>query len=219
MQAFFSRTEAGRELLGRFKDAKGRPDLPKLTVLKMSQRPGDAGYGGAAAVYDESSRTVILSHWHVVRQILAGVPAAEREKLGARLSDSRALAEYLRAHPAQRTAVANRVDVTLFHELTHAWQYRRQSLAVESIRGNAPSGIILAREHEAFFGGNRYFHEKLMCIPGLSRSSRACWPCRPPRASMRSSTPGRRVRRRPRPSMSSSAPSSPASVNRAARNC
>lgn len=165
MQALFSRTEAGRELLGRFKDAKGRPDLPKMTVLKMSQRPNDAGYGGAAAVYDETSRTVILNHWFVVGQILAAAAPAERAKLGAQLVDSRALAEYLRAHPAARAAVADRVDVTLFHELTHAWQYRRQTLGVETMRGNAPSGIILAHEHEAFFGMYRYLHEKLMRDP------------------------------------------------------
>lgn len=171
VRALLSRTAAGRELLGRFKDAKGRLDLPKMTVLKMSQRPGDAGYGGAAAVYDNSSRTIILSHWYVVSQILAGVPAAERAKLGARLSDSRTMAEYLRAHPAQRAAVADRVDVTLFHELTHAWQYRRQALAVETIRGNAPAAILLAREHEAFFGMYRYFHEKLMRDPGAALRS------------------------------------------------
>ncbi|OGS41145.1 MAG: hypothetical protein A2506_02050 [Elusimicrobia bacterium RIFOXYD12_FULL_66_9] len=171
IQGRFSRTEAGRELLSGFRDAKGRPDLPKMTVLKMSQRPRDVGYGGAAAVYHDSSRTIILNHWYVVRQILAGVPAAEREKLGARLSGSGALAEYLLTHPDRRAALIDRVDVTIFHEMTHAWQYRRQALAIESIRGNAPSGILLAREHEAFFGMYRYLHQKLMNDPSAALRS------------------------------------------------
>jgi len=171
MRGLFSRTAAGRELLSRFRDAKGGSDLPKMTVLKMSQRPNDAGYGGAAAVYDDSSRTIILSHWYVVSQILAGAPPAERAALGTRLADSRGLAEYLRAHPAQRAAVADRMDVTVFHELTHAWQYRRQALGVEMIRGNAPGGIVLAHEHEAFYAMYRYFHEKLMNDPGAALRS------------------------------------------------
>jgi hypothetical protein len=168
IQELFSRTAAGRELLARFRDPKGRPDLPKVTVLKMSQRPGDAGYGGAAAVYDETSRTVVLSHWYVVGQVLAAAKPDQREKLGEALADSRGLAQYLRTHPAERAAVADRVDVVVFHELTHAWQLRRQALAVEMTRGNAPSGIVIAREEEAFFAMDAYLHQKLMNDPAAA---------------------------------------------------
>ncbi|MFI5345182.1 MAG: hypothetical protein ACHQ51_02295 [Elusimicrobiota bacterium] len=171
IQSNFLRTESGRELLSRFRDAHGNSELPKVTVLKLSQRPNDAGYGAAAAVYDNSSRTVILSHWYVVSQILAAVPPAERQKLGTQLSDSRALAEYLREHPDRRAAVSDRMDVTVFHELTHAWQARRDALSVETARGNAAGGIILAHEHEAFDAMYRYMHEKLMRDPGAALRS------------------------------------------------
>lgn len=167
-QGLFSKTASGRELLGRFKDRSGRLDLPKMTVLKMSQTPGGDGYGGALAVYHSESRTVVLNHWYVVAQILASAKPAEREALGARLADSKALAAYLKANPAARAAVADRMDATVFHELTHAWQYRRQDLAVEEARGNAPGGIVLAHEHEAFFAEYRYLHEKLMRDPSAA---------------------------------------------------
>jgi hypothetical protein len=170
-RALFAKTEAGRELLGRFKDSRGRSDFPKMTVLKMSQRPGDAGYGGALAVYDDSSRTVILSHWYVVGQILEGAKPEERAALGRTLADSKGLAEYLRTHPAQRAAVADRMDATIFHELTHAWQFRRQTLGVEGARGNAPTGVILSHEHEAFYAMYRYLYQKMMNDPSAALRS------------------------------------------------
>jgi hypothetical protein len=171
VQANFLRTESGRELLGRFRNPRGGSDLPKMTVLKLSQRPGDAGYGAAAAVYDDSSHTVILSHWYVVGQVLAGVPREERERLGAKLANSQELARYLHDHPDQRAAVSDRMDVAIFHELTHAWQARRDALSVETARGNAAGGIILAHEHEAFDAMFHYMHEKIMRDPASAMRS------------------------------------------------
>ncbi|TBR20894.1 hypothetical protein EPO15_11750 [bacterium] len=163
--AVLGETPSGRELLGRFKDKSGKPDMPAVLMLKLSQRAGDAGYGQAGAVASPDGGHLTLNFWAVRGAALTAVPEAERKALAKRLSTPEALGDWLLAHPEARRAFVREVDTTVFHELTHCWQARRGRFEVEMLRGNAPQVNPLEKEHEAYRAQLMYFHDKLKADP------------------------------------------------------
>lgn len=161
----------GRELLERFKSKDGKLDLPAALVLKLSQRPGDAGYGQAGAVASPDGAFVALNFWVARGAALTSVPEAQRAALAKRLATPEALQDWLLKNAVQRREFVRGLDSTFLHELTHAWQARRGRFEVEMLRGNAPSINPLEKEHEAFRAEMRLFHDKLKANPAAAVAS------------------------------------------------
>lgn len=157
--------EPGVELIDRFKNAQGAVELPRVAIWKISQRPDDPGYGNSAAVYNSDQDAVVINYWYAVGVMVDRAPEAERKKLAKDLESPQKLNAYLLAHPKSRQAIVEAVDMTMFHELTHAWQARRSKASVEAGRGNLPAANPVEDEIEAFRDENRYFHAKLMKDP------------------------------------------------------
>lgn len=163
--AQFARTPSGRDMLARFRDAKGIARLPDIVIVKMSQTPFEGGYGQFGAVANPQSGGIQLNHWEAARVALSVAPPAERARLARDFSDPAKLARYLLSHPDARRAFVSRQDVALYHELTHVWQFRRDASSIEELRGSAPDLNPLEREHEAYREQFRYFTDKLAIEP------------------------------------------------------
>ncbi|TPW19889.1 MAG: hypothetical protein FD126_2235 [Elusimicrobia bacterium] len=161
----------GRDLLKRFKGKDGKADMPAVLLLKLSQRPGDAGYGMAGAVASVDGAFVALNFWAVRGAALTSVPESERTALAKRLHTPEALQDWLLKNPHRRRDFVRGLDSTFMHELTHCWQARRGRFEVEMLRGNAPSINPLEKEHEAFRGEMRLFHDKLKADPAAAVGS------------------------------------------------
>ncbi|MBI4060607.1 MAG: hypothetical protein HY403_04185, partial [Elusimicrobia bacterium] len=76
-----------------------------------------------------------------------------------------ALAAHLAAHPEAVDAVVQDNDVVLVHELTHAWQDRRDPVFREIARGNLPDAQPLEYEEEAYIAKNLYIRSKMKNDP------------------------------------------------------
>lgn len=161
----------GRRLLERFKGKDGKPDMPAVLVVKLSQRPGDGGYGLAGAVASPDGGYIALNFWAVRGSALTSVPEAQRAALAKRLATPEDLQDWLLKHPDQRRAFVRGLDATVLHELTHCWQARRGRFEVEMLRGNAPSISPLEKEHEAYRAEMSYFHDKLKADPAAAVAS------------------------------------------------
>ncbi|MBI3553065.1 MAG: hypothetical protein HY077_11170 [Elusimicrobia bacterium] len=160
-QEHFARSPIGQELLDHFKDKHGKVKLPPFLVLDIDERMG--------AVYNQTNKTVVVNQRYVVDGLTAHLPERERDALRLELKDSKKFAAYLLAHPEAREAFLKQQDVTIFHELTHAWQDRRERLFDEMGRGNTPAVIHLEYEHEAFIQENRYMHWKVLHDPASAK--------------------------------------------------
>lgn len=171
VQSLLAQYAPGAELMARFKGRDGKTRLPAVRILKLSQRPGDAGYGNAGAAYDPQSDSVTLNYWYVVRYAVGAAPEAERARLAKDFADPARLSAYLAQHPGVRRSFLQSCDQDLFHELIHAWQSRRTKLDVEMLRGNLPAMNPLEKEHEAFREESRYLHAKLMKAPAEAMKS------------------------------------------------
>ncbi len=154
-QARLSLNPVGAELLAHFRDASGALRLPRMVVLPIES--------DAAATY--AGGEIALSQKAVVSAIVRAAPSARRAALRAGLADSRALTRYLLAHPAALKAFLSRNDYTVAHELTHAWQSRRDPLFAEIDRGNFPYSDYVEQEQEAYLVEMRYVYEKLKANP------------------------------------------------------
>lgn len=161
----FAGNGPGSELMSRFKDKKGVVQLPRITIWKVSQRPDDPGYGRSAAFYDSSQDAIVVNYWAITQGVINAAPETERKRLSKELADPKKLTAYLEANPAARQAFVEATDLTLYHELTHAWQARRSKASVEQTRGNLPAANPVEEEHEAFRDEYRYFHAKIMANP------------------------------------------------------
>lgn len=168
LQAHFAKLGPGRELMDRFKGPDGKVHLPRIQILKLAQRPDDPGYGGALAVFNPASDSVIFNYWAVVRSAAASAPEKDRERLAKEFADPRKLTDYLEKNPDARAKFLAAQDMTLYHELVHAWQDRRTKLDVEMLRGNVAGVNPLEKEHEAFREQYRYFHAKLLADPAAA---------------------------------------------------
>ncbi|MCX5797135.1 MAG: hypothetical protein NTY77_16715 [Elusimicrobia bacterium] len=147
----------GRELLDHFRDRKGELDLPHFLILRIDPK--------AMAVYSSSNKSVVFNQRIIEDALMDGVPAKDQPKLRRELADSKKFAAYLLAHPEafQKAVAAN--GTTFLHELTHAWQDRREGLMGEGDRGNVPGVNAIENEHEAFLMEVRWLHARLLADP------------------------------------------------------
>ncbi|MFI5361733.1 MAG: hypothetical protein ACHQ49_07165 [Elusimicrobiota bacterium] len=145
----FSKDAVGRELLGDFAGPDGKDRLPAFVLVDLARRD-------VPAEFDRLSGQIWLNQRHAAQAVRAAIP-----KTG-NLSDPAKLGAYLSAHPQARDAYLDEHDVTIFHELVHAWQQRRDA-RVDSVEGRDP----VEWELEAYRMELRYFHQKVMRDPSL----------------------------------------------------
>jgi hypothetical protein len=148
----------GRTVLARLDGAGGKPDLPPIVV--------EALQGGDAARYDYRRRALVVDQDALIAAAAEGVPAKESGVLEKTLASRSALIDYLNAHPKVLDAFAASNDVLLVHELTHAWQDRRDPVMQEMSRGNLPAAVVIDYEEEAWLTKNQYLGSKLKNAPG-----------------------------------------------------
>lgn len=149
----------GRKILGRLNGKDGKPDLPPIVVEDPS---------GAAAEYDYRRGALIVDRQALLSAAADGVPAKDRAALARTLSSRTALIDYLNAHPEVLKTFAERNDVVLAHELTHAWQERRDPVLREMARGTLPQAVLLDYELEAWTTKNLYIDSRLKHAPGAA---------------------------------------------------
>ncbi len=142
------------ELLAHFRGADGKLSLPPIHVLPISSDLSGNYENGEIAV----SRDDLLTSLSVGDD-------GRYEVLDRRLKTSAALAAYLKSHPKALDRYLALNEETLVHELTHAWQNRRDRIWPESDRGNVPGGDYAEDEHEAFLTEMRFLNEKLKRSP------------------------------------------------------
>ena len=159
--AEIGRDPYGKTVLARLNGPDGKPDLPPILIE-------DQG-GSVVAHYDMRRQAVILDRELTVASIVGSVPPRHRIALRESLATRAALLSYLSAHPEALSAVIKENDVVLVHELTHAWQDRRDPVMRETVRGNIPEMQILEYEHEAYLTKNLYIHSKLKNDPASVR--------------------------------------------------
>lgn len=151
------KTAPGRELLARFRRAKGLV-LPDVMVLKLTQSPNDPNAPGAQ--YDSTGDRMVINHWEIVRALHARLPPEKFARIKGRLADAKQVSRLLAEDPSLMPLFVDSLDVMYFHELTHAAQSRRNRLDDETIRGNLPAANPLAKEHEAHREHCRYVLSK-----------------------------------------------------------
>lgn len=173
------RDPVGRTVLARLEGRDGAVDLPPILIADLP---------GPIAVYNPKRGSILLDRNVVLGAVVGAIPAKDRADLRRRLSAPGALGAHLAAHPEAAAAVVRERDLALVHELTHAWQDRREPVLRELARGNLPDSQILEYEKEAFLVNNLYLHSKLTHAPEsvrddefleeyalLMRSQRAWW--------------------------------------------
>jgi hypothetical protein len=146
----------GRTVLARLSGADGKPDIPPIVVENLS---------GGAAEYDYQRRALVVDQDALAASVADGVPSKDRGALEKTLSSRRTLIDYLNAHPDAAAAFAAQNDVLLVHELTHAWQDRRDPVMQEMSRGELPAAVVIDYEEEAWLTKNRYLESKLKREP------------------------------------------------------
>jgi hypothetical protein len=160
-----AQTEIGRDPFGKTVlsrlDVGGKPDLPPIMIEDQS--------GTVAAQYDYRRRAVVLDREAVLTSVVGTVPPRQASALRASLSTRAALLAYLDAHPEAVTAVVKDNDVVIVHELTHAWQDRRDPVFREMARGNIPDIQPIEYEEEAYKTKNLYIRSKLKNDPASVR--------------------------------------------------
>ncbi|MDD5629158.1 MAG: hypothetical protein PHU21_08835 [Elusimicrobia bacterium] len=160
VQGELAKNPAGQELLDHFRNKKGEVELPNFLILNIDPK--------AMASYSSSNKAVTFNQKLIVEALAQELPKDKQAALRKELADSRKFAAYLLAHPEglQKSVAAN--GTTFLHELTHAWQDRRDRLMVEVNRGNMPGVMFLENEHEAFLAEMRWLHARLIADPAGS---------------------------------------------------
>lgn len=146
----------GRTVLARLDGTNGKPDLPPIVVEDLA---------ADAARYDYKRRALVVDRQTLTDAAVAATPAAGQAALRKQLASRAALADYLNAHPdaMDRFTAAN--DVLLVHELTHAWQDRRDPVLQEMARDSLPPAVVIDYELEAWTVKNLYIHSMLKHDP------------------------------------------------------
>jgi len=147
----------GMIILSRLNGRNGKPDLPPVVIEDQS--------GDAVARYDIRRGAIVLDREGVLSSIVGAEPPAKRAALRTALSTRAALLAYLDAHPEAVATVARDNDALIAHELTHAWQDRRDPIFREMARGNLPAAQPLEYEEEAYKTKNLYIRSKLKHDP------------------------------------------------------
>lgn len=160
-----ARSEIGRDPFGKTVlsrlNVDGKPDLPPIVIEDQSS--------GVVAQYDYRRRAVVLDREAVLASVAGTVPPRQASALRASLSTRAALMSYLETHPEAVAAVVKDNDVVIVHELTHAWQDRRDPIFREMARGNIPDVQPLEYEEEAYKTKNLYLHSKIQNDPASVR--------------------------------------------------
>jgi len=151
--AAIGRDPVGRAVLSRLNGRDGKPDLPPIVV--------EDAPGGEVAVYDYRRRALVLDRGALRDAVVGAVPAPQRAALRSSLPDRAALAAYLNAHADAVAAFARANDALLVHELTHAWQDRREPVMQEMARGHLPPALAVDYEIEAWTIKNLYVASRL----------------------------------------------------------
>ncbi len=161
-------TEIGRDPFGKTVlsrlNTHGKPDLPPVVIEDQN--------GSIVAQYDFRRRAIVLDREGVLSSLVATVPPRQASVLRAALATRSALMTYLEAHPEAVSAVVKDNDVVIVHELTHAWQDRRDPIFREIARGNLPDTQPLEYEEEANKTKNMYLHSKLRNDPASVKMDR-----------------------------------------------
>lgn len=156
-EAAISRDPFGKAVLARLKGKNGMPELPPILIEDQN--------GPAIAQYDIRRKAIVLDREVVLASVVATVPPRQASALRASLSTRAALLAHLEAHSEAVSAVVKDNDVVIVHELTHAWQDRRDTIFREIARGNLPNVQPLEYEEEAYKTKNMYLHSKLQHDP------------------------------------------------------
>ncbi len=147
----------GRTVLARINGPDGKPDLPPIVI---EDKPGDV-----IATYDYRRGAVVLDRELTISAMMDDIPPSRRAAVRDALKTREDLLNYLEAHPEAITSITRNSDVVLVHELTHAWQDRRDPVLREMARGNIPDTQLLEYEHEGYVTKNLYIHSKLKNDP------------------------------------------------------
>lgn len=160
-----AQTEIGRDPFGKTVlsrlNTKGKPDLPPIIIEDQD--------GSVVAQYDYRRRALVLDREGVMASVVSTVHPAQRSALRAALPTRVALMSYLEAHPEAVTAIVRENDALIVHEMTHAWQDRRDPIFREMARGNIPDIQPLEYEEEAYKTKNIYIRSKLKNDPASVR--------------------------------------------------
>ncbi|UPT73436.1 MAG: hypothetical protein M0D55_16425 [Elusimicrobiota bacterium] len=159
--AAIGRDPVGKTVLARLNGPDNKPALPSFLI--EDQQPG------VVAQYDFRRRAVVLDRSAVLDAVVETVPPRERSALRRSLSGRADLLAYLDKHPEAIATVVKAHDVVIVHELTHAWQDRRDTVFREMARGNLPDSQPLEYEEEAWKTKNLYLHSKLKNDPASVR--------------------------------------------------
>ncbi|MBI2789245.1 MAG: hypothetical protein HYX59_11235 [Elusimicrobia bacterium] len=155
-RAEIGRDPFGKTVLSRL-NVDGKPDLPPFVIEDQSN--------GVVAQYDYRRRAVVLDREAVLASVVGTVPPRQASALRASLSTRAALMSYLDSQPEAVAAVVKDNDAVIVHELTHAWQDRRDPIFREMARGNIPDVQPLEYEEEAYKTKNLYLRSKLKNDP------------------------------------------------------
>ncbi len=147
----------GKTVLARLDGKPKRPDLPPIVIEDQS--------GSSVAQYDIRRQAIVLDRQGIMDSVVGTVPPQQRVALRQSISTRAALLAYLDTHPDAILAVAKDHDVVMVHELTHAWQDRREPVFREMARGNLPDIQPLEYEEEAYKTKNYYIQSKLKNDP------------------------------------------------------
>jgi hypothetical protein len=147
----------GRTVLTRLNGKNGKPDLPPILIEDL--------HGTAVAQYDFRRGAIVLDRGEVLSSVAATAPPSQASALRASLSTHASLLAYLESHPEAVDSIVRDNDAALVHELTHAWQDRRDPIFREMARGNIPDTQPLEYEEEAYTTKNLYLHSKLKNAP------------------------------------------------------
>lgn len=150
----------GRTVLSRLNGPNGKPALPPIVVEDAPD--------GAAADYNYRRRALVVDAGALRDSIVGAVPAPRRGDLRASLQSRDALLAYANAHPDALSAFASSNDALLAHELTHAWQDRRDPVMQEMSRGALPPALIIDDEVEAWTVKNLYIASRLKHDPSAA---------------------------------------------------
>lgn len=156
-QTEIARDPFGKTVLSRLNGPGGAPDLPSFLIEDQQS--------GVVAQYDYNRKAVVLDREAVLASVVGTVPPRARTALRQSLLKKSDLLDYLDKHPAAMEAVVKDNDVVIVHELTHAWQDRRDPIFREIARGNLPSTQPLEYEEEAWVTKNLYVRSKVQNDP------------------------------------------------------
>lgn len=154
-----SNYERGRLILSRLNGADGRPDLPPFLVE-------DTGMG--AAKYDVNRRAVVIDRNAAITELMQGVLPVDLAGRRRELDRPDALAQALAANPDAISRLMAHNDVLMAHELTHAWQDRRDTVWRRMRRGHIPQAVPFEYEEEANLEKNLYVHDVVRGNPGTA---------------------------------------------------